>query len=43
MRFFSVRELINENVEKTRIVKGGRIIKTEALTGVELITLPFFP
>lgn len=40
--FFSVHGLINECVEKTRIVKGGRIMETEALTGVEGITFPSF-
>ncbi|KAA0003823.1 MAG: saccharopine dehydrogenase [Thermoplasmata archaeon] len=41
--FFSVHGLINEYVEKARIVKGGDVVEVESLTGIEEISFSSFP
>jgi len=41
--FFSVHGLINEYVEKSRILREGNVAEVESLTGLEEISFPSFP
>lgn len=41
--FFSIHGLVNEYVEKARILRGGEIVEVESLEGLEEIIFPSFP